>query len=124
MADPKLTITQTGADEAAPTASKPNPPDIATDALGHTYTLKKPSILEQYRFVRFIGDVSDRYMSMVAPLVWIRSIDGDPIGFPNNQRELDALIQRLGDEGVEAVMVAVVKLAEGLPSVDESALKN
>lgn len=121
MTDTKLTLTQSGAEDGA--AAPKKDPGVVTDARGRAFTLKKPSALEQYRFVRFIGDVSDRYLGMVTPLMWIRAINGEPQAQPNSQRELDALIQALGDEGIEAVMDGVLALAQG-EGVDEAALKN
>ncbi|WP_291785533.1 hypothetical protein, partial [Luteibacter sp.] len=109
MTETTLTINQAGPDDGAPTADAPAPkaaaqPGTTTDAGGRVLTFKKPSVLEEYRLVRIVGDVSDRYMGMLAPLVWVRSIDGDPVAFPNSQRDIDLLIQRLGEDGVTATM--------------------
>jgi hypothetical protein len=82
------------------------------------------SPLEQFRLVRLIGDAPQMYINMVAPLVWIRSIDGEALAPPSSQREIDALIQRLGEEGLNAVMEAVEKLSEGAAKTDADALKN
>jgi hypothetical protein len=39
---------------------------------------------------------------MVMPLLYLQSIDGEVVNF-SNQRELDAAIQKLDEEGLEAL---------------------
>jgi hypothetical protein len=76
-----------------------------TDARGRTLTLRKPNVLAQYQLVRMLGaDASSNqtYLSMVMPLLYLQSIDGEVVNF-SNQRELDAAIQKLDEEGLEAL---------------------
>lgn len=80
-----------------------------TDAKGRTIVLKKPGVLAQYRIVDVLGDSAKNevYMGMVLPLIFVTSIDGDDVMKPSSRREIDALITRLDDEGVAAVMAGV-----------------
>ncbi len=77
-----------------------------TDAKGRVLTLRKPNVLAQYRLVKMLGDSARNaaYMAMVTPLTYLAAIDGEPVMPPSTERELDALIQRLDDEGVMAIM--------------------
>lgn len=98
-----------------------------TDAKGRAIVLKKPGVLAQYRLVKLLGEDAENrvYMSMVAPLIYAASIDGDPIGFPQSGREIDVLIQRLDEDGVAAVMKGVMANWGALdPEADKDALKN
>lgn len=125
MSEPTLTVTQAGTDAPEPAVpATPAAPDQVVDSKGRAYVLKKMSPLEQFRLVRLIGDAPQMYINMVAPLVWIRSIDGEGLAPPASQREIDALIQRLGEEGIEAVMEAVEKLSGGAAAAAGDALKN
>ena len=82
-----------------------------TDKLGRTITLKKPGILAQYRLVEVAGDSAsnETYMRMILPLIYVTEIDGDPITQPVNKKQLEALIQRLDEHGIEAVNIGAVK---------------
>jgi hypothetical protein len=74
-------------------------------------SLQKPGVLSHYRIVEVVGESAKNqvYMSMVMPLLWITEIDGAPQMAPTTKRELEALIQRLGDDGVNAIMAHVYK---------------
>ncbi|WP_118181302.1 hypothetical protein [Paraburkholderia phosphatilytica] len=78
-------------------------------ANGLTITLKKPGILSQFRLVKILGDAAKNnvYVSMVIPITFVTSIDGQAVRYPNTEREIEATIQRLDEEGVTAVMEAV-----------------
>lgn len=68
--------------------------------------IKKPGVLSQYRLVEMIGAEASRnevYMAMVSPILWVTDIDGEPQPAPSSKRELEALIQRLGEEGILAI---------------------
>lgn len=94
---------------------------------GRTVTLKKPGVLSQFRLVRMLGDAAKNqvYVSMVTPFTHITAIDGKPFTQPNTEREIDALILRLGDDGVEAVMTSVIEsYGDANPAADKAELKN
>lgn len=80
-----------------------------TDERGRVLTLKKPGALAQYRIVETAGQSADikTYMQMVLPLIFLIAIDGDPVRQPATKLQLEALITRLGDEGIAAVMQGV-----------------
>ncbi len=96
---------QVAVNESAPSAqiiAKANAEAIVTDARGRTIKLKKPGVLAQYRLIEALGDSAKNevYMGMVLPLIFISEIDGDVVFQPNTKREVEALIQRLDEEGI------------------------
>ena len=80
-----------------------------TDSRGRVIKLKKPGILAQFRIVEVTGDsASNRvYMNMVLPLIYVTELAGEPVTQPANKLQLEALIQRLDEYGVDAVMTGV-----------------
>lgn len=75
------------------------------DSKGRKLTLRKPEILAQYRIIDVLGERSknDVYVGMVMPWLWVKAIDGEAVIQPTSHRELEALIQRGGEEGLEAI---------------------
>jgi hypothetical protein len=76
---------------------------------GLQVTLRKPGVLSQFRLVKMLGEAAKNqvYVGMVLPITYITGIDGKPVNYPNNEREIEALITRLDEDGVTAVMKAV-----------------
>lgn len=85
-------------------------PTQVEDSLGRTIKLRKPGVLAQFRLIEMLGghaSTNDVYMGMVAPLMYISAIDDDDAIVIGTKTELEALIQRLGEEGIQAVMEKV-----------------
>lgn len=82
---------------------------VVNDGRGRAITLKKPGPLAQYRLIEVLGDSAKNevYTGMVLPLIFVAAIDEDQISQPTTKRELEALIQTLDEEGIEAVMQGV-----------------
>ena len=52
----------------------------------------------------------------------IRSIDGDPVQMPRNSREVWALVQRVGDEGIQDMRIKkLAKLMAAIHAAEEAA---
>src|SRR5438045_4028165 len=113
---PKLKIEETTA-PAAHEAPAPSPSaellkeamksEMITDGRGRRILMRKPGVLAQYRIVEAVGPElasNQTYMAMVNPLLWVGEIDGDPVSVPRSKREVEALIQRLDEDGLEAAM--------------------
>lgn len=100
---------------------------IVTDAIGRRLTLKKPGVLAQYRLVDILGDSASNqvYMNMVLPLIYVTQIDDDAVYPPMKKSEVEALIQRLDEDGINCVMQGVQDNfgARNLEE-DKQALKN
>jgi hypothetical protein len=88
---------------------------------GKKYGLKKPSLLAQFDIVEALGETAQNatYMQMVMPLLWVVDIDGDSVAMPSTKREVRALIQRVGEDGMKAIMEHLMaKAAEIAPEID------
>ncbi len=82
------------------------------DSAGRTIVLRKPGVLAQFRTVEMVGGESAKnevFMGMILPVTYVCRIDGVDVPHPNTRRELDALIQRLDEHGLSAVVEGVVK---------------
>lgn len=79
------------------------------DSAGRKITLRKPPVLQQYRFVEVMGDTAKNevYMAMAFPLLFITSIDGLDQPAPMKKSEFEALIARLDEHGIKAVTEGV-----------------
>jgi uncharacterized protein YbjT (DUF2867 family) len=94
---------------------------------GLTVTLKKPGVLSQFRLVKILGEAAKNqvYVSMVIPITFVTAIDGKPVSYPNTEREIEATIQRLDEDGVTAVMNAVMEHFGGeSPEAQQEEVKN
>lgn len=107
----KVTLNQPAA--ALPAADVVVAPDQfnVTDSIGRTLTLKKPGVLAQFRLVEALGDSAKNevYMGMVMPLLFLSAIDGDPVPAPAKKVEVEALIKRLDEPGIQALMLSIPK---------------
>lgn len=120
---PRVELTQTASAQAVAAAQAPV---TATDSQGRVITLKRPGVLAQYRLVEILGETAsnDTYMRMVLPLIYVTSIDGEAVSFPTTKRQIEALIQRLDDHGIEAVMNSVREnFGQRDPEADKDSLK-
>lgn len=122
---PKLEILPTT--PSAEIIAKATAEVTVTDARGRVITLKKPGVLAQFRLVEALGDSAknDVYMGMVAPLIFVSAIDGDPVYQPSKKSEVEALIQQLDEDGLAAVMSkAMEAFGNSDPEGDRAKLKN
>ncbi|MDB6104042.1 MAG: hypothetical protein JWO52_4041 [Gammaproteobacteria bacterium] len=125
MSDVKLTLNpQTPSQQAVAAASETH---TVTDSKGRRIVLKKPGVLKQFRLVEALGEVAENrvYMRMALPLLYVTDIDGEAVVSIMKKSELEALIQRLGDEGLETVMKAMDEHYGTMsdPEADKAALK-
>jgi hypothetical protein len=123
----QVTINQNPASPSEMAIAKATQEAIITDAKGRTIKLKRPGVLAQYRLIEVLGETAQNrvYMAMVLPLIFVTEIDGDVVFQPARKSEVEALIQRLDHEGIEAVMNGVKEnFGESDPEGDKAALKN
>jgi hypothetical protein len=119
----KLNVTPSPSEELVAKASANV---TVTDARGRVIVLGKPGVLAQYRIVEVLGDAASNqvYMGMVLPLLFVKSIDGEPVFQPNKKSEVEALIQQLDEDGIAAVMEGVqANYGAPDPEADRTALK-
>jgi hypothetical protein len=128
MDTPKVVIHSNadGAETApAATASK-LPPGTVIDAKGRKVVVRPLNPIELYRLAKVMGQAADsdfarNYASFAA---CVREFDGEPEAFVNSDREIEAMMQRLGTEGLEAVNQALDDLRSVKTATDRVAAKN
>jgi len=98
------------------------------DARNRTITLRKPSPVQQFRLVEALGGETANnpvYMRMVLPIIFVAAIDGMPVPPPSNKGQIEALIQRLDEEGLAAVSLGVLEhFGDHNPEEEQAAIKN
>lgn len=82
---------------------------VTTDARGREIKLRKPAPLQKLRFFEAMGESSSNPLwgNTIAPLMYVSAIDGDSVPTPTTKREIEALYQRLDEEGMEAIDAAL-----------------
>lgn len=109
MTQPKLTIKESGqtpSEQAIAAASKTV---TVTDPRGRKITIMKPNVLRQFDLIEMLEETAKNevYVSMVLPLIYITEIDGVPVLPMSNKIQIRALIQQLGEDGINCVMTSV-----------------
>lgn len=88
---------------------------------GFSVTLRKPGILSQFRLAKMLGDAAKNqvYVNMILPLTYVSHVNGSAPPM-NSEREIEALISRLDEDGVNAVIEGVVEHFGGQQTADEA----
>jgi hypothetical protein len=82
-----------------------------TDSKGRVITLKEPGVLQEYKFVELVGGeaaMNPVWMNMTMPLTYVTAIDDFRVFPPTSRLQVDALIERLGRHGIDAVTKGVL----------------
>jgi hypothetical protein len=93
------------------------------DERGRSIGVKKLSPLDRMRLFKALGgqlSANEVYMGYAALAASVTEIDGEPVAPPITERQLEAMVSRLGDEGLNAVGAAV-KSYFGVVDEDEVA---
>lgn len=91
-------------------------PATATDAAGRQIGVRRMGPLDRLKMFEVIGPENSKnepYLGYAALAFHVGSIDGEPVARPATKLQLEALIQRLGDDGLEAVGAALQEAALG-----------
>ena len=78
-----------------------------TDALGRALLLRELDALEEQDLIGLVGEplcLNRLYMTRAFEACRIAAIDAEPVNFPLSQAQLRALFNRLGRDGLEAIM--------------------
>lgn len=89
-----------------------NDAHIVTDSKGRRITLREPGVLQEFKFVELVGGeaaMNPVWMNMTMPLIYVAAIDDSPVFAPVKRIEIDALIERLGRDGIAAVSKGVAE---------------
>lgn len=97
-----------------------------TDAGGRKLTVRDLDILTQARMLRAIGPAqsgNQPYVQMVMAACMVTAIDGIPVPFPRDEKTIDAAMVRLGDDGMAAAMVDMIRSVNETMAAAEAAVE-
>ena len=101
----------------APQPAPTPPTDTLTVTLpdGRAVTLKKPDVACQFMVYRILGGINNNGNTLpglivtVKSLMYIQSIEGTPVTRPFDHVQAQALMNKLGDDGVEVIASAYLQ---------------
>jgi hypothetical protein len=82
----------------------------AVDRTGRTVSVRRMDALDRLRLFKTLGpalSVNTPYLGMALIAASVSSIDGVPVPPPVTEEQLEALVRRLGDDGLAAVADAL-----------------
>jgi hypothetical protein len=100
---------------------------MVKDSAGRLLKVKRLSALDRVRLFRAMGatDSENRMLGSYAnTAAAVTEIDGSHVAFPQSSISLDALIQRLDEHGLEAVVLALLALTPKGDGGTQDAIKN
>ncbi len=80
--------------------------EIIQDRTGRTISLRRVGVVEQLRLFKVVGpELSENraYIGLARVAASVAEIEGIPIPFPSSEVSIEAVLERLGEEGVSAV---------------------
>lgn len=98
--------------------------ETLVDAKGRKLTTREITVLDQVKLLRAIGPAQSSntpYVRLVTAAAMVTMIDGTPMPMPVNERQIDAAIERLGDEGFAAIAVHMQAEQERVERAAEAA---
>ncbi len=85
-------------------------PSTVTDGQGRRITLRRLNALDKLRLFKAAGPMlaqNQAWLGM-AVLAWsVAAIDDVPVPAPSSEAQIEAIIARLGDAGIEAIAAAL-----------------
>jgi hypothetical protein len=89
-----------------------------TDTLGRTLALRRLGVLDKLRLFKAAGPAlaqNGPWLGVALLACSVSAIDDVPVPMPGNEQQVEALVGRLGDEGIAAAATALGELAESSP---------
>lgn len=86
--------------------------DSVIDKSGRVLELRRFGVLEQLRLFKCLGpELSENraYMGLARVASSVAMIDGVPMLFPTHEAAVESILERLGEDGVEAVSSALTE---------------
>jgi hypothetical protein len=84
---------------------------VTTDALGRKITMRRLLALDRLRLFKAVGAANSSnapYFGMAMLAASVTQIDEWPAPFPSRESDVEMLVARLGDDGLEAVAAALM----------------
>ncbi len=91
-------------------------PLTIVDAQGRRIEFRRPGALDRLRLFKALGPAlsgNDRYVGYAMLAYCVSAIDGVPIPVPVSEMQVEGLVNRLGDAGLEAVGEGMAAAAPG-----------
>ncbi|MGO9304023.1 MAG: hypothetical protein ACLP3R_10020 [Candidatus Korobacteraceae bacterium] len=88
------------------------------DSLGRRITLRGLTALDKLRIFKAAGPelaLNQPWLAMAILATSVTAIDDIPVPAPSTETQIEALVGRLGDSGIEAIAMAI----EPLSQIDE-----
>jgi hypothetical protein len=82
---------------------------VIIDKVGRRLTLRKFGVLETLRMFKALGrelSENNAYVGVASYAGSVAMIDDTPMPFPTSEAGVELLVERLGDDGMEALMAA------------------
>lgn len=95
-----------------------------SDARGRRLQLRRLTALDKLRLFKAAGPVlaqNQSWLGMAALAVSVAAIDDVPVPAPANEQQIEALVGRLGDEGLAAIGAALAETVPGFAEVAATA---
>ena len=80
--------------------------DSVQDKAGRVIALRRLGVVEQLRLFKVLGpELAENraYVGLARVAAAVAALDGIPVPFPAGEAGIEAVLERLGEDGVEAV---------------------
>jgi hypothetical protein len=96
---------------------------VISDENGRQILWRRLNALEDFDLTEIAGTnaTNQEWMMRATIAFGVREIDGDPVARPNNKLQLRALVGRLDNAGMQAILNAVAEEAEAQAAISEEA---
>lgn len=84
--------------------------ETVRDSGGRTIELRRLGVVEQLRLFKILGpELSENraYVGLARIAAAVSAVDGVPVPFPAGEAGVEAVLERLGEAGVEAASAAM-----------------
>lgn len=100
------------------------PQHAVTDRRGRNLVIRRPSALQKFMLMDALGSSADNKMLFMHSVLAasVVEIDGEPVQFPRSKTQVQALVQRLDDDGIDAAADVFAKAAEDQAGDAEAAV--
>lgn len=83
---------------------------VVEDARGRRLSLRALTMLDRLRLFKALGAelaMNDAYLGVASLAASVTSVDGVPLLFPASEAAVENAVERLGEDGIEAVALAL-----------------
>jgi hypothetical protein len=92
-----------------------------TDEMGRALAVRRPTALDTLRLFKAAGPVlaqNEPWLAIASLACSVQSIDDVPVPMPTNEKQIESIVQKLGDQGLEAIGKVLEQADAALAGVD------